>query len=102
MKPDLIHLPIERRTFIRRTAKLAALSTFCSIVPGKGRAANPPTLVTAIRDVSNPYHTTWNQGGQAFAKAVGGEYVTLLNEGNSEKGIADIEAIVTKTGGNSF
>jgi ribose transport system substrate-binding protein len=100
MKPDLIHLPIERRTFIRRTAKLAALSTFCSIVPGKGRAANPPTLVTAIRDVSNPYHTTWNQGGQAFAKAVGGEYVTLLNEGNSEKGIADIEAIVTKTGGN--
>ena len=28
------------------------------------------------------------------------EYVTLVTEGNSEKGVADIKAILSKTGGN--
>ena len=39
-------------------------------------------------------------GGAAFAKSIGAEYVTLVTEGNSEKGIADIRAIIEKTGGN--
>ena len=37
---------------------------------------------------------------QAFAKSIGAEYVTLVTEGDSEKGIADIRAILAKTGGN--
>ena len=49
---------------------------------------------------TNPYHATWNKGGEAFAKSVGADYVTLVTEGNSEKGIADIKAILAKTGGN--
>jgi ribose transport system substrate-binding protein len=63
-------------------------------------AAEQPTLVNSIRSLSNPYHATWNQGGAAFAKSIGAEYVTLVTEGNSEKGIADIRAIIQKTGGN--
>jgi ribose transport system substrate-binding protein len=35
-----------------------------------------------------------------FAKSIGAEYVTLVTEGDSEKGIADIRAIIQKTGGN--
>ena len=59
-----------------------------------------PTVVNSIRSLSNPYHATWNKGGAAFAKSVGADYVTLVTEGNSEKGIADIKAILAKTGGN--
>ena len=63
-------------------------------------AAGMPTLVNSIRSLSNPYHATWNKGGAAFAKSVGADYVTLVTEGNSEKGVADIKAILSKTGGN--
>jgi ribose transport system substrate-binding protein len=68
--------------------------------PAAARAAGAPTLVNSIRSLSNPYHATWNQGGQAFAKSVGADYVVLVTEGSSQKGIADIRAILAKTGGN--
>jgi ribose transport system substrate-binding protein len=68
--------------------------------PRIARAADAPTLVTSIRSLSNPYHAVWKQGADAFAKAVGTEAVTLVSEGNSEKGIADIRAMIAKTGGN--
>ncbi len=42
----------------------------------------------------------WKQGADAFAKSLGVEAVTLVSEGNSEKGIADIRAMIAKTGGN--
>ena len=58
------------------------------------------TVVNSIRSLSNPYHATWNKGGEAFAKWAGADYVTLVTEGNSEKGISDIKAIIAKTGGN--
>ena len=32
--------------------------------------------------------------------SVGADYVTLVTEGNSEKGVADIKALLAKTGGN--
>jgi ribose transport system substrate-binding protein len=63
-------------------------------------AADTPTVVNSIRSLTNPYHATWNKGGAAFAKAIGAEYVTLVTEGNSEKGVADIRAMLAKTGGN--
>ena len=63
-------------------------------------AADAPVVVNSIRSLTNPYHATWNKGGAAFAKAVGAEYVTLVTEGNSEKGVADIKAMLAKTGGN--
>ena len=68
--------------------------------PGRASPQDKPTVVNSIRSLSNPYHATWNKGGAAFAKSVGAEYVTLVTEGNSEKGIADIKAILAKTGGN--
>src|SRR4029078_4664015 len=72
-----------------------------AISPRGGWAADTPTVVNSIRSLSNPYHATWNKGGEAFAKAVGAEYVTLVTEGNSEKAITDIKAILAKTGGNA-
>ncbi|MDF3154549.1 sugar ABC transporter substrate-binding protein [Mesorhizobium sp. XAP10] len=63
-------------------------------------AASLPTLVSSLRSLSNPYHATLNKGAAAFAKSVGAEYVTLVTESNSEKALADIKAILSKTDGN--
>src|SRR5271165_4061199 len=97
---DIPGMPMHRRTFIRRTAALAGATAVMSIVPRRGFSADTPTVVNSIRSLSNPYHATWNQGGQAFAKSIGADYVTLVTEGDSEKGIADIRAILAKTSGN--
>ena len=83
----------------RRRGALALLVRFPQSSPAALRRGRP-TVVNSIRSLSNPYHATWNKGGAAFAKSVGAEYVTLVTEGNSEKGIADIKAILAKTGGN--
>jgi len=91
---------ISRRTFVRQGLALTGAATALSFFPRRSWAADEvPTLVNSIRSLSNPYHAVWNQGGQAFAKSIGAEYVTLVTEGNSEKGIADIRAIIAKTGG---
>ncbi|MBW0000156.1 MAG: sugar ABC transporter substrate-binding protein [Verrucomicrobia bacterium] len=96
-------LSIPRRTFIRRAAAFTGAAAAFGVLPRGVFAADntvKPVLVNSIRSLANPYHATWNQGGQDFAKAVGCDYATLVTEGNSEKGIADIRAILAKTGGN--
>ena len=78
----------------------ATMAAMAAARPGRLFAADKPTVVNSIRSLTNPYHATWNKGGEAFAKSVGADYVTLVTEGNSEKGVADIKAILAKTGGN--
>lgn len=85
----------------RRTLMMGAAAGAATLaMPAVLRAQSGPTLVTSIRSLSNPYHAVWKQGAEAFAKSVGLEHVTLVSEGNSEKGIADIKAMLAKTGGN--
>jgi ribose transport system substrate-binding protein len=78
----------------------AAAGTGALALPRLARAADGPTLVTSIRSLSNPYHAVWKQGADAFGKSVGLQSVVLVSEGNSEKGISDIRAMIAKTGGN--
>ncbi len=93
---------ISRRTFLRTTAFAAG----ATIVAGTGMvdklvlAADKVTLVNSIRSLKNPYHGTWNLGGRVYSESVGANYVTLLTEGDSQKGLADIKALLAKTGGN--
>src|SRR5688572_12686894 len=91
---------VSRRSILRYTAAGAAGTLAAPAILRRAFAQDKPTVVNSIRSLSNPYHATWNNGGAAFAKSVGAEYVTLVTEGNSEKGIADIKAILAKTGGN--
>src|SRR5271155_4829004 len=91
---------IRRRDVLKGGAAFGLGALMPMARPAAARAAGAPTLVNSIRSLSNPYHATWNKGGAAFAKSVGADYVTLVTEGNSEKGIADIKAILAKTGGN--
>jgi ribose transport system substrate-binding protein len=88
---------LRRRDLLKGATALVA---FPAIITRRAFAAGAPTVVNSIRSLSNPYHATWNKGGAAFAKSVGAEYVTLVTEGNSEKGVSDIKAILAKTGGN--
>ena len=91
---------VRRRTFIKGASAVGLALAAPAFITRRGYAADKPTLVNSIRSLTNPYHATWNKGGAAFAKSVGADYVTLVTEGNSEKGIADIKAILAKTGGN--
>ena len=93
-------LKMKRRDLLKGIGAFGIASAFPAIIARSAFAAGAPTLVNSIRSLSNPYHATWNNGGAAFAKSVGAEYVTLVTEGNSEKGIADIKAILAKSGGN--
>ena len=95
---DRLQNPWNRRRVLRGSA--ATMAAMAAARPGRLFAADKPTVVNSIRSLTNPYHATWNKGGEAFAKSVGAEYVTLVTEGNSEKGIADIKAMLAKTGGN--
>jgi ribose transport system substrate-binding protein len=97
---DSMNKPVRRRDILKGAAAVGAVSVFPAIISRRGFAAENPTLVNSIRSLSNPYHATWNKGGEAFAKSVGADYVTLVTEGNSEKGVSDIRAIIAKTGGN--
>ncbi len=91
---------LSRRHFIRSSAAAAGAGALAGIVPGRAFGQDKITVVNSIRSLSNPYHATWNKGGEAFAEWAGADYVTLVTEGNSEKGIADIKAVIAKTGGN--
>jgi ribose transport system substrate-binding protein len=85
----------------RKLVKLASIGAVTApVLLRRAYAAGTPTVVNSIRSLTNPYHATWNKGGAAFAKSVGADYVTLVTEGNSEKGVADIKAVLAKTGGN--
>ena len=97
---DSMNKPVSRRGLLKGAAVLGAAGVFPAIITRRGYAADNPTVVNSIRSLSNPYHATWNAGGEAFAKSVGAEYVTLVTEGNSEKGVSDIRAILARTGGN--
>src|SRR5258705_11012061 len=96
-----MNTPACRGVSRRRAIQIAAAGAIAApFVARRGFAAGTPTVVNSIRSLTNPYHATWNKGGAAFAKSVGVDYVTLVTEGNSEKGIADIKAVLAKTGGN--
>ncbi len=91
---------IRRRSILRGGAAVGAIGAFPALRSRSVFAADMPAVVNSIRSLTNPYHAAWNAGGAAFADSVGTEYVTLVTEGNSEKGIADIKAILARTGGN--
>lgn len=72
--------------------------------PGMARAAvADPTVAWSYRNRTNPY---WNEivsGGEAFVESLGKpkEFLThLINEGSSEKSLADVKALLAKTNGD--
>ena len=92
---------ISRRSVLKGAAGLGIAGAAASHFPTPAIAADHSnwTLANSLRSVANPYHATFAQGGQDFADSVGLPYEVLVTEGNSEKGIADIKALLQRTGG---
>lgn len=88
---------IDRRRFLIGSA-LGAGTVAVSGGIWPARAAGTYLLASSIRSLSNAFHAAWNKGAEAFASSVGEGYSALVTEGNSEKGIADIKALLAKAG----
>ena len=84
-------MTITRRLAIAASAAVLAAPAF---------AQDDLTLAISMRSLSNPYHATFAEGGRAFAESVGLPFEVLVTEGNSEKGLADIRALIARTDGN--
>ncbi|MDB4080793.1 sugar ABC transporter substrate-binding protein [Amylibacter sp.] len=100
---------IDKETTDRRNFLLASAAGFSGIAMAGtfgvniARAAiNDPTLAWSYRNRTNPY---WNEivtGGEAFIQSIGksnDDLTHLINEGSSEKSLADVKALLAKTNG---
>ncbi len=91
---------LDRRQFLTRSAGFASMAAMASALPRDVLAqAADYTLAISMRSVANPYHATFTKGGEDFADFIGAKFATLVTEGNSEKGIADIRALLARTNG---
>jgi ribose transport system substrate-binding protein len=96
-KTDIVNSRLNRRTILKGAA---ALGVFGSSFPMPAIAQETTwTLANSMRSVANPYHASFAKGGEDFAKSIGAKYETLATEGNSEKGVSDIRALLQRTGG---
>lgn len=96
---------VNRRNFLFATA--AGVGGFAAagmFGPGVARAAiQDPTIAWSYRNRTNPY---WNEivsGGEAFVESLGmpkDALVHLINEGSSEKSLADVKALLARTNGD--
>ncbi|MGV7216410.1 hypothetical protein [Bradyrhizobium sp. UFLA05-112] len=60
-------------------------------------------ITCAYRDRASAYWNSIVSGGRTFVESIGklkDGLVSLINEGSSEKSLADIKALSAKTGGN--
>ncbi|MCY4201996.1 MAG: sugar ABC transporter substrate-binding protein [Aestuariivita sp.] len=70
--------------------------------PSMAATYSDPTIAWSYRNRTNPY---WNEivsGGEAFVESLGKskDFLThLINEGSSEKSLADVKALLAKTNG---
>lgn len=91
---------LSRRKLLKGAAGVAAAGTVGYSFPMPAIAQETTwTFANSLRSVANPYHATFAKGGEDFAKTIGAKYETLVTEGNSEKGISDIKALLQRTGG---
>ena len=100
---------IEQETINRRDLLFASVYGLGAVAatglmgPSIARAAfSDPTVAWSYRNRTNPY---WNEivsGGEAFVESLGKpkSFLThLINEGSSEKSLADVKALLSKTNG---
>jgi len=96
---------ISRRNFLLASAygvSGAAAMRMFGPSPLMAAIYSDPTIAWSYRNRTNPY---WNEivsGGEAFVESLGKskDFLThLINEGSSEKSLADVKALLAKTNG---
>lgn len=96
---------IRRRDFLLGSAYgLGGLMAGAAMSPVGAIAGENPTLAWSYRNRTNPYWNSIVSGAEGFVTQGLGkkkeDLVNLINEGSSEKCLADIKALVAKTNGN--
>lgn len=94
---------VNRRSFLKGALGAAGAATLAGHLnwPGMVQAQQKDVyLGNVIRTLSNEYHAAWNRGGRIFAESIGQgkNYTALLCEGDSEKQLTLMKAILTKGG----
>ncbi|WP_371916784.1 substrate-binding domain-containing protein [Pseudomonas sp. VI4.1] len=93
-------LEMSRRKLLMGAASLAGAGAVAGLFPTLLWARTTLTFSNSFRSLTNPYHATFNRGGETYAASQQLPYSPLVTEGNSQKGIADIRALIAKTDGN--
>ncbi|MBZ9994263.1 sugar ABC transporter substrate-binding protein [Mesorhizobium sp. BH1-1-4] len=100
---------IEQETINRRNLLLASAfglggaAALRTLGATPARAATDPAIAWSYRDRTNPYWNSIVSGGEAFVESIGkpkSALVNLINEGSSEKSLADVKALLGKEGSN--
>ena len=96
---------VSRRNFLLASAygiTGAAAMRMLGPTPVQAATYANPTIAWSYRNRTNPY---WNEivsGGEAFVQSLGkskDDLTHLINEGSSEKSLADVKALLAKTNG---
>jgi ribose transport system substrate-binding protein len=91
---------VNRRALLKGVAGLGAAGALGLPFARQARAEETTwTLANSMRSLANPYHAAFAKGGEEFAKSIGAKYEQLVTEGNSQKGMSDIRALLQRTGG---
>lgn len=101
---------IEKETLHRRKFLLASAYGVGSVAalrmfgpsPVMAATYDDPTVAWSYRNRSNPFWNDIVSGGEAFMESAGKSkdaMVHLINEGSSEKSLADVKALLAKTNG---
>lgn len=99
-KTNAIQAPATRRHLLQGTAAVAGLGLMPGLFSKAALAqADEWTLAISMRSLANPYHATFANAGKAFAESIGAPFEMLVTEGNSEKGMADVRALLARTQG---
>ncbi len=92
---------LTRRKFLKSAAVASGAAAlpvaFTTKVMADGTTV---ALAYSVNTLSSPSQAQQVMGGTAYAGTIGKEINTLLTGGNSEKGIADIRAVLAKFEGN--
>ncbi len=95
---------INRRNFLLATATgLGAAAMPGVFGGGAALAAENPALAWSYRDRASAYWNAIVSGGEDFTVSLGktaADMTSLINEGSSEKSLADIKAFLAKNSGN--
>ena len=97
---------IEQETIRRRDLLLAGayglVGAAAASHPLSALAQGKPAVAWSYRDRNNPYWHAVVSGGESFVESVGlkkSDLIHLLNNGSSEKSLADIRSLLSKTSG---
>jgi ribose transport system substrate-binding protein len=91
---------LERRRLLLTSLAGLGAAGMTGLAGRRAFGQDQPQLANSLRSLTNPYHASFAKGGEMFAQSVGAPYEVLVTEGNSEKGISDVRALLAKSGGN--